>query len=111
MSRHPRKTDALLPDPGAPETERAVEELSSEVAALRAELHKLTSHRFMRIQNSFWRLLIYQLTNGLMVGLGTVLGATILVSFLAYFLSQIELLPIIGEYATRVLEQIELRKN
>ena len=46
-----------------------------------------------------------------MVGLGTVLGATILVSFLAYFLSQIELLPIIGEYATRVLEQIELTRK
>ncbi len=111
MSRRPRKTDALLPDPGAPSTEHAVEELSAEVAALRAELHKLTSHRFMRIQNSLWRLLLYQLTNGLMVGLGTVLGATILVSFLAYFLSQIELLPIIGEYATRVLEQIELTRK
>ena len=111
MSRTPLKTDALQKDPGAPDVYRSVEELSAEVAALRAELHKLTSHRFMRIQNSLWRLLLYQVTNGLMVGLGTVLGATILVSILGYFLAQIELLPIIGDWATRVLEQIELGRE
>lgn len=110
MTRIPLKTNDLRPDPGAPQSSRAVEELSAEVSDLRAELHKLTSHRFMRIQNSLWRLLLYQLVNGLMIGLGTVLGATILVSSLVYFLSQVELLPIIGEFATKILEQIEMRR-
>lgn len=91
--------------PAAPPPSEA--NLSAEVAALRAEVRKLTTHRFLRIQNSFWKLLLYQFTNGLMVGLGTVLGATILVSFLAYFLSQVELVPIIGEYATEIIRQIE----
>lgn len=85
--------------------------LAEEVANLKSELSKLTNHRFMKIQNSFWRLLLYQITNGLVLGLGTVLGATILVSILVYFLSQIELLPIIGEWATQIMEQIELKRR
>jgi hypothetical protein len=92
-------------EPAAPPARNA--DLVTEVAALRAEVRKLTTHRFMRIQNSFWKLLLYQFTNGMMVGLGTVLGATILVSVFAYFLSQIELLPIIGDWATEVIRQIE----
>jgi ABC-type maltose transport system permease subunit len=99
MSKRPHQ------EPATPASREA--ELTAEIAALRAEVHKLTSHRFMRIQNSFWKLLFYQLTNGLMVGLGTVLGATILVSFVAYSLSQIELVPIIGEYATKIIQQIK----
>lgn len=90
---------------------QSAETLAAEIATLKAELNKLTSHRFMRIQNSFWRLLLYQITNGLMMGLGTVLGATILVSVLVYFLSQIELLPIIGEWATQIMDQIEQRRR
>lgn len=97
--------------PDTADITKSVETLAAEIAVLKSELNKLTNHRFMRIQNSFWRLLLYQLTNGLMMGLGTVLGATILVSVLVYFLSQIELMPIIGEWATQVLEQIEQRKR
>lgn len=96
-------------EPAAPPPTTA--DLVAEVAALRAEVHRLTTHRFMRIQNSFWKLLLYQLTNGLMIGLGTVLGASILVSVFAYFLSQIELLPIIGEWATQVIQQIEQQRT
>lgn len=103
-SAQPKETDPA-------EITEVAAKLSDEIALLKEELGKLTSHRFMRIQNSFWRLLLYQITNGLMMGLGTVLGATILVSFLAYFLSQIELMPIIGEWATQILEQIEQRKR
>ncbi len=99
MPKPPRQGSATPPSRNA--------ELVAEVAALRAEVRKLTTHRFMRIQNSFWKLLLYQFTNGLMVGLGTVLGATILVSLVAYFLSQIELLPIIGDWAGEVIRQIE----
>lgn len=82
-------------------------DLAAEIAALRSEVRRLNGHRFVRIQNSYWRLMLLQLMKGLMVGLGTVLGASILVSIVAYFLSQIEVLPIIGKWATQVIEQIE----
>lgn len=94
-------------DPAPAPDRPPVEALAAEVASLRAELHRLNTHRFLRIQNSLPRLLLYQLTNGIMVGLGTVIGATLVVSVVVYFLAQVELVPIIGEYATRIIQQID----
>lgn len=94
------------PSPGSTPPPMTADDLAAEVASLRAELHRLNSHRFFRIQNSLPRLLLYQLSNGIMAGLGTVIGATLVVSVVLYFLSQIELVPIIGDYATQIIQQI-----
>jgi len=91
----------LPPDPADADA------LAAELASLRAEVRRLNGHRFVRIHNSLPRLLLFQFTNGVMVGLGTVIGATIVVSVVVFFLAQIELVPIIGAYATRVIEQID----
>ena len=44
---------------------------------------------------------------GLASGLGWVLGATILVSLLTYALSQIEFIPILGDWVSRLITEIE----
>jgi hypothetical protein len=44
---------------------------------------------------------------GLAFGLGTVLGASVLLSALAWSLSQVEFLPIIGEWAAEIVRQME----
>jgi len=85
-------------------------DLESEIAALRRELEILNSHRFVRIQNSMPRLIAFQFIRGLALGLGTVVGATILVSMLALLLSNIDFIPIIGDWATEIARQIELGK-
>jgi len=77
------------------------------MAALRDELAKLNGHRFIRVQNSLGQLLAFQFMRGLAFGLGTVMGASILVSAIAVALSQIEFLPIIGEWAAEIARQIE----
>ncbi len=82
------------------------EDLTREIRALRAELAVLNSHRFVRIHNSLPRLLVFNLARGLAVGLGTVLGATVLLSVMVWSLSQIEFLPIIGEWAAQISEQM-----
>lgn len=94
-----------MKDDPAPETEPR-EDLTEEVRALRAELHTLNRHRFVRIHNSFPRLLAFNFARGLAAGLGTVLGATVLLSLFVWALSQIEFLPIIGEWASQVAEQM-----
>ena len=71
------------------------------------EVRKLNNHRFIRVQNSLWKLLTLQFLRGLFFGLGTVLGATVLVSILVWWLSQFEFLPIIGEWAAQLVKQIE----
>lgn len=89
------------------ETEDQTADLAVELQALRHEVGKLNEQSFIRIHNSVPRLLAYSFARGLAVGLGTVLGATVLLSFVIWSLSQIEFIPIIGEYVTEIIKQIE----
>lgn len=82
------------------------EDLTKEVHALRVELRRLNSHRFIRVHNSVPRMLAFNFARGLAVGLGTVLGASVLLSLLVWALSQIEFLPIIGEWAAQIARQV-----
>ena len=82
-------------------------DLTKEVHALRTELHRLNSHRFIRVHNSIPRMLAFNFARGLAVGLGTVLGASMLLSVLVWALSQIEFLPIIGEWAAEIARQMK----
>lgn len=81
--------------------------LVEEVRALREELTRLNGHGFVRVYNSVPRFLAYNFAKGLVVGLGTVLGATLLLSILAWSVSQIEFLPIVGEWAAEIARQME----
>ena len=79
-------------------------ELETQLRELKSEIAKLNAHRFVNIHNSIYKLLGFQFLRGLAFGLGSVLGATVLVSILVYFLSQIDFIPIIGEWARDILE-------
>lgn len=81
--------------------------LKSEIESLRQEVARLNNHRFVKIHNSTLRLVWFQLLRGLAFGLGSVLGATILVSVAAYVLSNIDFLPIIGDWASQIAQQID----
>jgi hypothetical protein len=67
----------------------------------------LREHHFFRMHASLWSLIYFSLIRGLASGLGWVIGATILVYLLTVILSQIEFIPILGEWASRLIEQIE----
>lgn len=82
-------------------------EIRAEISALRAEVAQLNRSKAMRLHSSWMRIMVFNLVRGLMVGLGTVIGASILLSFLIWSLSQIEFVPIIGEWATEIIEQVE----
>ena len=82
-------------------------ELHAQISALKVEVERLNSHRFVKIHNSIFKLLGFQFLRGLAFGLGSVLGATVLVSVLVYFLSQIDFIPIIGELAKEVMLVLE----
>ena len=77
---------------------------------LTVEVERLNQHRFIRVHNSIWRMMLFQLSRGLAFGLGSVLGATIVVSIVAWFISQVEFIPLIGGRATEILKQIEITK-
>ncbi len=89
------------------ETPDEIDKLRGELRGVHAELHRLNAHRFVRIHNSLWRLLIFQFVRGLAFGLGSVIGATILVSVIGYSLSSIDFIPIVGEWAKQISDMIE----
>jgi len=77
-----------------------------ELAELKQELSVLNTHRFLRMYSSWPRLIGINFLKGLAFGLGSVVGATILVSLLVLFLSKIDFIPIIGEWATEIADQM-----
>ncbi len=86
-------------------------DLRSDLDALTLEVARLNSHRFVRMHNSLPKLLAFNFARGLAFGLGTVIGASILVSLLGYFLAQIDFIPIVGEWAAALLEQLNLAQS
>lgn len=81
-------------------------DLTEEIRALRIEVRRLNEHNFIKVQNSMPRMLGFMLLRGLALGLGTVIGASVLVSIVLFFLSQIDFIPIIGDWASNLAEQI-----
>ncbi|MCK0168236.1 DUF5665 domain-containing protein [Jannaschia sp. S6380] len=83
------------------------DEIHEEIAGLRRELARMNRHRWIQVHNSIPRLILFQLYRGLAFGLGTVLGASLLLSVVVWSLSQINFIPVIGDWATQILETIE----
>lgn len=81
--------------------------LSFEVRALRAEVERMNNHRFIRLHDSLFQLGLFQLYRGLAFGLGSVLGATLLVSLVAFMLTSIDFIPVLGDWARQILEEIQ----
>lgn len=84
-------------------------DLHADLKALKEEMQLLNTHRFVRIHNSMWRLISFQFVRGLAFGLGSVIGATILVSVLVYTLSTIDFIPIVGEWAKEIVDMIKVK--
>jgi len=74
---------------------------------IEAELKQLNSQNIIQAYNSVPKLLSIQLLKGIAFGLGSVIGATIIVSVLAYLLSQMEFIPIVGEWVKNIIEEIQ----
>jgi len=85
--------------------------LHSEIARLRAEVSRLNAHRFIRVHNSWAHLIGFQFLRGLAFGLGTVVGASLLLSVVAWFLAQMDFVPILGDWAVIIAQEIETRFN
>jgi hypothetical protein len=108
MAASPRGTARKTPPEDPPGAEPGAEAgLAAEIAALRAEVARLNAHRFVRSLNSPGRMLAFTFARGLALGLGTVVGASILVSVSVYLLAQINFLPIIGDWAAQIAREIE----
>ena len=80
---------------------------NNEIDKLEKTIKDLSKHNFFTIHSSYFKIILISLIRGLASGLGWVLGATILVSFLTYTLSQIEFIPILGELVSQLIKEIQ----
>lgn len=88
-------------------------QLHRQVKNINDQLVSLNHHNLVVTYNSLPRFIWFSLLKGIAVGLGSVLGATVVLSALVFVLSQIEFIPVIGEWVTSILEvvQADLDKN
>lgn len=93
-----------MPDAPGPTDENPLDQT---LARLNENVSRLNEQTFFQLQDAFWRTLLRQFLRGIAFGLGSVLGATLVVSILVYSLSQINFIPIIGEWAAQIAEQIQ----
>ena len=70
-------------------------------------IETLNDHNLMRIYSSSRRIIWTNFLRGLAFGLGSVIGASILVYITVQILAQIEFIPILGDWALRLISEIE----
>lgn len=83
------------------------EQLYAEAQRIYEELQLINSHKIVRVYDSVPKLLFFQFMKGVSFGLGSVVGATIVVSILAFLLSHVEFVPILGEWVKAILQEIK----
>lgn len=81
--------------------------LAKEVNLLTKEVTRLHDCEFLKVFKNPWKFIGFSFLKGLMLGLGTVLGATVLVAIVAYLLAQMRFVPIIGDFVEEVITHIE----
>lgn len=81
--------------------------LEEDVKAVRAELQRLNSHRFIQMHDKPLRVIGFNFVRGLAFGLGTFLGASILLSVAASALAQIDFIPIVGDWASEIASEMQ----
>jgi hypothetical protein len=81
--------------------------IGAELEALRAEVKRLNEQRYFRYESSLFWVAIWSLARGLFFGLGSALGATILLAFVVRMLGSIDFIPILGDWAKQIIEQIQ----
>ena len=70
-------------------------------------IETLNDHNLMRIYSSSRRIIWTNFLRGLAFGLGSVIGASILVYITVRILAQIEFIRILGDWALRLISEIE----
>lgn len=78
---------------------------------LLTEVRRLSSHHFLRTQNSWAQMIWYNVVRGMAFGFGSLIGATVIVyiviAILSQIVSQIDFIPLLSEWIANILEIVE----
>ena len=85
---------------------KILEKNDHEIKKLSEAIKSLNNNNLFKIYNSTKKILFISFLKGLASGLGWIIGATILVSILTFALSQIQFIPILGEWVSKLITEI-----
>lgn len=84
--------------------------LSNEVRRLRELLEKLRLQQYVQVLLNIRRIAWVSFLSGIFSGLGTVIGATLVLTLLVYILSRLEVLPHIGKFIAEIVKIVKQQK-
>jgi hypothetical protein len=84
-----------------------LEQILKESENISFQLKQLNEHKLIKAYNSIPQLLWFHLLKGIAFGLGSVLGATVVLSALVYVLAQFEFIPYIGEWVSAIIDVVK----
>lgn len=87
--------------------QQLLQQLLAQSSETNVQLQRLNDHKLIRTYNSIPRLLWFHLLKGVAFGLGSVLGATVVLSWLVYVLSQIEFIPVLGDWISEIIKVVQ----
>ncbi|MFO1347862.1 MAG: DUF5665 domain-containing protein [Pseudomonadales bacterium] len=82
-------------------------EIAQHIRSIEQQLQKISSHPLIVKPPTTARELLLQFLKGAAFGLGSVAGAGIILSLIIYLLSQIQFVPILGDFIKDILMQIQ----
>lgn len=86
---------------------KAEAELTRELKELTKQVEKIRDMELISNFKKPGKFMWFSFLKGLMMGFGSVLGASLLVGLLVYLIGQIQLVPVVGDFVKDVLQQID----
>jgi hypothetical protein len=81
--------------------------LAESVEVLAKLVDGLRSRRYLQMVDKPKKFLFYNFLSGVASGLGTVFGATIIFALVIWLLSKMQLVPVFGDWAVKILDYIQ----
>lgn len=81
-------------------------ELIKNLNELSKGVNRLKDLELMELYKKPLKFMGYSLLKGMMIGFGSVLGATVLVAVFVYLLSNIQFVPIVGNFVSDIVQQV-----
>ena len=99
------RANNLKPMPA--KTAKEVAKLAKEVNNLTKSVTKLKNLEFVQILKNPWKMMWLALVKGIMVGFGSVLGASVVVAIFIYIIAQLSVVPFVGDFVQDVISEVK----
>lgn len=86
-------------------------ELTKELRKLTKEVKKLKELEFVRVLKHPVKFLVLAFLKGIMVGFGSVLGASVVVGIFVYIMAQISFVPILGDFVEEMIGYVNVSQS